>query len=264
MYGWCSGPRRPGRPRLTEETVITDLAGSFNAIAREPSVLGLPLVQFEHRNLVSSEFGNRRGRKGKKVQGRKARRLRLLAAAQESRRKRLLLDNLSGDKLHGSRDVVVAAAIARNNAEAARARAQALYAVADAAMHKAVTAVITADALRAAEQQQAQEEALAMGGDLERGPSFGSWRRAVPIADTGSLGVQESGGRQELASDNEDALLPVASWSQELGAGLGTHLLNKDSQMEGVGLDAAHEDSPVASAGLGRTRGESMMAMLTR
>lgn len=259
----CSGPRRPGRPRLTEETFITDLAGSFNAIAREPSVLGLPLVQFEHRNLVSSDFGNRRGRKGKKVQGRKARRLRLLAAAQESRRKRMLLDNLSGGKLHGPPDVVVAAAIARNNAEAARARAQALYAVADAAMHKAVTAVITADALRAAEQQQAQEETLAMG-DLERGPPYGSWRRAVPTADTGSLGVQESGGRQELASDNEDALLPVASWSQELGAGLGTHLLNKDSQMEGVGLDTAHEDSPVASAGLGRTRGESMMAMLTR
>lgn len=227
------------------------MADSFNAIAGDCDLLNDPVAGGEFGNNTSThtELAQRRIRKNKKV-GRKARRLRLLAAAQESRRKRLLLRNMSPVKVYQQSDVAVAASIARSTAEAARARAQALYAVADAAMHKAVAAVIAADALHTADLRQAsKEEKLANGGIPVGGPSFGSWRRAVTTAATRSLSERGSSSRPGLVSDGDDALLPVASWSQELGSGLGTRLLDKESSL--------------LAGGLGRTRGESMMAMLT-
>jgi hypothetical protein len=72
----------------------------------------------------------------------------------------------------------------------------------------------------------------------------------------------------------DDALLPVASWSQELGAGLGTRLLqtgeaSPQRQRYSPVLVDGISRSPARARGdglvsLGRTRGESMMAMLTR
>ena len=194
---------------------------------------------------------------GKKV-GRKARRQRLLAAAQESRRKRLLMRDVSSIESQEASDLALAAARARSVADAARARAQALYAVADAAMHKAVAAVIEADALHAAELAGNAEaaEAPAAGEKPAVGPAFGSWRRGVAGSTLGGSGTKGSGSRHGVESDGEDALLPVASWSQELGAGLGTRLLNKDAEMEGVMVTrSVHVDGPGVDVGLVRARG---------
>jgi hypothetical protein len=194
-----------------------------------------------------NEYAQRRAGKNKKS-GRKARKQHLLAA-QESRRKRsMMLGELQEEQ---PTDLALLAARKRSTAEALRARAQALYAVADAAMHKAVAAVIAADAQHAAEQSKELEEeqdsppgAPTTG---EQGPTFGSWRRGVAMSKA------SASHRPGLESYGEDALLPVASWSQELGAGLGTRLLNKEAEVEGI-------MAPL----LGRMRGEGMVAMPTR
>uniref|UniRef100_A0A7I4E4R4 Enhancer of polycomb-like protein n=1 Tax=Physcomitrium patens TaxID=3218 RepID=A0A7I4E4R4_PHYPA len=264
-HGLLPAPRRPGRPRLTEE-VGANLNGSFNAIMREPATLSGAMSSMQLRNEAFNEYAHRRAGKNKKV-GRKARRQRLLAAAQESRRKRLLMRSVGSGELHRQPDLALAAARARSTAEAARARAQALYAVADAAMHKAVAAVIAADALHAAElhENTEEEELPSKNRNLAVVPTYGSWRRAVPGSVLGGLGAKGIVNRQVLESDGEDALLPVASWSQELGAGLGTRLLNKDARVEDIiSTRSVHARSPSINVGLGRTRGESTVAMLTR
>jgi len=223
----------------------------------------------EFRNSSLNEYAQRRAGKKKKV-GRKAHRQRLLAAAQESRRKRLMMRNIGSIGLQQQpTDLALAAARARSTAEAARARAQALYAVADAAMHKAVAAVIAADALHAVEHLQnakEEEESPVVGGDsAAAGPTFGSWRRGVSGSALGGPGMKGSASRQGLESYGEDALLPVASWSQELGAGLGTRLLNKDAEVEGIiGTRSVHVENPPLNVGMGRMRGEGMVAMPTR
>lgn len=258
------GPRRPGRPRLSG-IVGADLTGSFNAIMRDHPVPGGAM---SFRNSSLNEYAQRRAGKNKKG-GRKARKQHLLAA-QESRRKRSLMLNIGSVGLQQQpTDLALAAARARSNAEAARARAQALYAVADAAMHKAVAAVIAADAQHAVEHLQNakdEEESPIVGGEEAVGPTFGSWRRGVPGSGLGGSGTKASVSRQGLESYGEDALLPVASWSQELGAGLGTRLLNKDAEVEGsiIGTRSVHIENPPLNVGLGIMRGEGMVAMPTR
>ena len=261
--GLCgAGPRRPGRPRLSG-IAGANLTGTFNAVVR---AIPVPGGAMEYRNSSLSEYAQRRAGKGKKV-GRKARRQRLVAAAQESRRKKLLERDIGPGGLQQEADVASKAARARSIAEAKRKHAQALYAVADAAMHKAVAAVIAADALRAAELVEVvEEERGAAGGEWAVGPTFGSWRRGVVggSGGVGGAGMKGSGIRHGAESDGEDALLPVASWSQELGAGLGTRLLNKDAEMEGMmSTRSVLVESPL-DVGLGRGRGEGMVAMLSR
>ncbi|KAG0560818.1 hypothetical protein KC19_9G016200 [Ceratodon purpureus] len=254
--GPLSGPRRPGRPRLTE-VAGANLSGTFNAVVRTPPVPAGGIPATEYRSSSLNDYAHRRAGMGKKV-GRKARRQRLLAAAQESRRKRLLMRDVSSIESQEASDLALAAARARSVADAARARAQALYAVADAAMHKAVAAVIAADALHAAELAGNAEaaEAPAAGEKPAVGPAFGSWRRGVAGSTLGGSGTKGSGSRHGVESDGEDALLPVASWSQELGAGLGTRLLNKDAEMEGVMVTrSVHVDGPGVDVGLVRARG---------
>ena len=242
------------------------MTGTFNAVVRAGPVPAGATPSTEYRNSSVYEYARRRAGKGKKL-GRKAHRKRLLAAAQESRRKRMLMRDVGSIELQQEPDLALAAARARSTAEAARARAQALYAVADAAMHKAVAALITADALHAAELvENTEEEAAPAGGESAVGPTFGSWRRGVPGSVLGGSGMKGSGSRHGVESDGEDALLPVASWSQELGAGLGTRLLNKNAEAEGLmgSSRVVHAEDPGVDVGLGRAIGEGMVAMLSR
>ncbi len=243
-------------PRPTEEALRATLADPFNGYAGEADVPGWSMPMSELGNAVISEIPQKKFSKSKKA-SRKVRRLRRLAAAQESRRRAQLPSNISTGKVP---DVAVAAAIARSGAEAARARAQALYAVADAAMHRAVVAVIAAGAFQIADQEPVKEERMANGGGS--GLSFGSWRRAVPNSVSKCLNPQGLSGQQALASEVDDALLPVASWSQELGAGLGSHLLDKDALSVGT-AQTGHGEGLVTTGRLGLMRNESMMAMLT-
>jgi hypothetical protein len=245
-----------GGPRPTEEALRATLADPFNGYAGEADVPGWSVPMSELGNAVISEIPQKKFCKSKKA-SRKVRRLRRLAAAQESRRRAQLPSNISTGKVP---DVAVAAAIARSGAEAARARAQALYAVADAAMHRAVVAVIAAGAFQIADQEPVKEERMANGGGS--GLSFGSWRRAVPNSVSKCLNPQGLSGQQALASEVDDALLPVASWSQELGAGLGSHLLDKDALSVST-AQTGHGEGLVTTGGLGLMRNESMMAMLT-
>nr|XP_024388338.1 uncharacterized protein LOC112288421 isoform X1 [Physcomitrium patens] len=255
-------PRRPGRPRLTEE-VAANLTGPFNAVMRELGVPSEAMPSMQFRDEAFDAYAHRRVGKHKKV-GRKARRQRLIAAAQESRRKRLLMRNVGSGGLHQQSDLALAAARARSIAEAARARAQALYGVADAAMHKAVAAVIAADALHAVQHQEEDDKPLAQAGNLAVIATFGSWHSGDSGSAPRDLESKRSASQQGPDSDGEDALLPVASWSQELGAGLGTRLLNNDARMEGIiSTRSVHVGSPPLNVGFGRTR-ESMVAMMTR
>jgi hypothetical protein len=135
-------------------------------------------------------------------------------------------------------------------------------------MHKAVAAVIAADALHSVENLQnttEEAESPGVGGDPAVAPMFGSWRRGVPGGALAGSGMKGSASRQGLESYGEDALLPVASWSQELGAGLGTRLLNKDAEVEGIiSTRSVHVENPPLNVGMGRMRGEGMVAMPTR
>ncbi|KAH8959508.1 hypothetical protein BDL97_06G081100 [Sphagnum fallax] len=256
VNGLYLGLTSHGGPRPTEEALRATLADPFNGYAGEADVPGWSMPMSELGNAVISEIPQKKFCKSKKA-SRKVRRLRRLAAAQESRRRAQLPSNISTGKVP---DVAVAAAIARSGAEAARARAQALYAVADAAMHRAVVAVIAAGAFQTADQEPVKEERMANGG--ASGLSFGSWRRAVPNSVSKCLNPQGLSGQQALASEVDDALLPVASWSQELGAGLGSHLLDKDALSVGT-AQTGHGEGLVTTGGLGLMRNESMMAMLT-
>ncbi|CAM6075503.1 unnamed protein product [Sphagnum tenellum] len=256
VNGLYLGLTSHGGPRPTEEALRATLADPFNGYAGEADVPGWSMPMSELGNAVISEIPQKKFCKSKKA-SRKVRRLRRLAAAQESRRRAQLPSNISTGKVP---DVAVAAAIARSGAEAARARAQALYAVADAAMHRAVVAVIAAGAFQTADQEPVKEERMANGG--ASGLSFGSWRRAVPNSVSKCLNPQGLSGQQALASEVDDALLPVASWSQELGAGLGSHLLDKDALSVGT-AQPGHGEGLVTTGGLGLMRNESMMAMLT-
>ncbi|KAL2609279.1 hypothetical protein R1flu_027852 [Riccia fluitans] len=312
------GSRKYSRQRLEEsinyaDPVLVDLTDSFNALAggegftssggagqviptggggTHSQVDSCPLIRVERQPTT---------RPYKKKPGRKARKMRLLASAEESRRKRQLrahhghvnerfLDVVrSSHSLSQFGDAVIdtpstsalsfphtdsedadleaiaiekaaEAKMARETATAKRARAQALYAVADAAMHKAVAAVIAADAIHASER--AMEEAAAMVGKekkfpelstevpvkdegsrtqlrtpvTEGGTSFGSWRRALNSASRNANHVLSKGtsNKQVLMPDTDDPLLPVASWSQELGAGLGTRLLQTGELFAGI------------------------------
>ncbi|CAM6047428.1 unnamed protein product [Sphagnum compactum] len=256
VNGLYLGLTSHGGPRPTEEALRATLADPFNGYAGEADVPGWSMPMSELGNAVISEIPQKKFCKSKKA-SRKVRRLRRLAAAQESRRRAQLPSNISTGKVP---DVAVAAAIARSGAEAARARAQALYAVADAAMHRAVVAVIAAGAFQTADQEPVKEERMANGGGS--GLSFGSWRRAVSNSVSKCLNPQGLSGQQALASEVDDALLPVASWSQELGAGLGSHLLDKDALSAGT-AQTGHGEGLVTTGGLGLMRNESMMAMLT-
>ncbi|BBN19262.1 hypothetical protein MPTK1_8g09190 [Marchantia polymorpha subsp. ruderalis] len=347
------GSRKYGRQRISEDTytesMAVDLSESFNALASAegfisstfseqvmPIGVGVTFSHAESSPVARTERTTTTRPHKKKKAGRKARKMRLLASAEESKRKRQLraqqghvkerfldmvhsphslsqfvqpsVDTPSTSTLSfpqtDSEDVdLEAVAIAkaaeakraREEATAKRLRAQALYAVADAAMHKAVAAVIAADAIHASER--AMEKAAAMSGQgvefpeqtgevpvkdegsrtrlrtpvTEGGTSFGSWRRALNSASRNANHVLSKGtsSKQGLLPDTDDPLLPVASWSQELGAGLGTRLLqtgevSPQRQRYSPVLEGLSKSPTRGVVSLGRTRGESMMAMLTR
>ncbi|KAL3699408.1 hypothetical protein R1sor_017430 [Riccia sorocarpa] len=347
------GSRKYSRQRLEEsvsyaEPVPVDLTESFNALASGEGFTSsggagqvIPAGTFSQVDScppIQTERQQPTTRHYKKKPGRKARKMRLLASAEESRRKRQLrahhglvkekfLDVVrsSPHTLAQFGDAVIstpstsalsfphtdgedvdleaiaiakaaAAKLARETATAKRARAQALYAVADAAMHKAVAAVIAADAIHASER--AIEEAAALAGKEERfseqtaevpvkdegsrtrlrtsvtegGTSFGSWRRALNSASRNAnhlLTKGTSNSKQGLMPDTDDPLLPVASWSQELGAGLGTRLIqtgevSPQSQRYSPVVDGRSRSPAQGVANLGQTRGETTLAMLTR
>lgn len=354
------GTRKYSRQRSQggnfSDPMAVDLTESFNAIAAEGFTSmgdggqtiseGTPVFPRVERSSVQLETSTAGGfiKRTKKL-GRKAKKMKLLAAAEESRRKRLLRaqqgqhlngrfsetgrspsslselspvppaadpssSGVSVPQIVGPDEDKVAVALAaeafakakREVATTLRSRAQALHAIADAAMNKAVAAVVAADAIHAAERadeegaerdkgqstgnHRKQSGNVAARDDLSRswgrseasgGASFGSWRRALHSATKNANHILSKGSSSKpgLVTDGDDALLPVASWSQELGAGLGTRLLQT-----GDGSPQRHKYSPVLVEGiskspakgvrgeglvsLGRTRGESMMAMLTR
>ncbi|CAM6086156.1 unnamed protein product [Calypogeia fissa] len=355
------GTRKYTRQRSQEgsfsDPMAVDLTESFNAIAAEGFTSmgdggqavseGTPVFPRVETSSVQFDPSASGGlTKRTKKLGRKAKKMRLLAAAEESRRKRLLraqqahpngrftetrlspssLSELSpvpagadpsssGVPLpqkvgpdEGKVAIALAAeAFAKAKREAAmtlRSRAQALHAIADAAMHKAVAAVVAADAIHAAERanegSSGRHKAHSVGNhrpqsgdvpvgakddlswswgrsDASSGASFGSWRRALNSASRNANHILSKGGSSKPGSmtDVDDALLPVASWSQELGAGLGTRLLQKGDVspqrqryspilVEGVSKSPAKGVRGEGLVSLGRTRGESMMAMLTR
>lgn len=147
-------------------------------------------------------------------------------------------------------------------ARALRTRAELMYAQADASMFTAVQLVIEADCMQAAEnaanealQQEWEQEygyqtecsqefvgalkysegfdapnlgqGKIAGQEAIKGPSFGSWRKGLENPARTSNSLRQMSTRQSLLNDSDDPLLPVASWSQELGAGLGTRLIAK-------------------------------------
>ncbi|KAG6550103.1 hypothetical protein Mapa_008059 [Marchantia paleacea] len=347
------GSRKYGRQRISEdnytESMAVDLSDSFNALVSGegfisstfseqvmPIGVGVTFSHAESSPVARTERTTTTRPHKKKKTGRKARKMRLLASAEESKRKRQLraqqghvkerfldmvhsphslsqfvqpsVDTPSTSTLSfpqtDTEDVdleavaiakAAEAKLAREEATAKRLRAQALYAVADAAMHKAVAAVIAADAIHASER--AMEKAAAMSGQgvespeqtgevpvkdegsrtrlrtpvTEGGTSFGSWRRALNSASRNANHVLSKGtsSKQGLLPDTDDPLLPVASWSQELGAGLGTRLLqtgevSPQRQRYSPVLEGLSKSPTRGVVSLGRTRGESMMAMLTR
>lgn len=360
--GLYLGSRKFARQRSKEasfsDPMAVDLTESFNAIAGEGFTSmgdagqaiseGTPVFPHVDRGSVNQFDTSTPGGFSKRTKklSRKAKKMKLLAAAEESRRKRQLRaqqghlngrfteKGLSPGSLSdvspfppatdpstsgvavpphvvGQGDDKVAKALAleafakakREAATTLRSRAQALHSVADAAMHKAVAAVVAADAIHAAERANEEaadrDKAQSVGhrqpsGDVpvagkdnvsrpwsrsepSGGASFGSWRRALNSASRNANHILSKGSSSKpgLMSDVDDALLPVASWSQELGAGLGTRLLQTGEGspqrqryspvvVEGISRSPAKGARGEGLVSLGRTRGESMMAMLTR
>ncbi|KAJ7567992.1 hypothetical protein O6H91_01G014700 [Diphasiastrum complanatum] len=159
------------------------------------------------------------------------------------------------------------AAVARKAAHVAarkRAKAQALYAVADAAMRKAVSAMIAAEVIeaerRAGVASTSQEKQSQLGllsnkhphiandmtdppsymgigskkkSKLGGGEDFGTERSAPwqqfskkTVKSSSNMVLRGSSVKKDLMINTEDTLLPIASWSHELGAGIGTKLIH--------------------------------------
>ncbi|KAJ7548293.1 hypothetical protein O6H91_07G005900 [Diphasiastrum complanatum] len=156
------------------------------------------------------------------------------------------------------------AAIAKKAVDVAarkRAKAQALYAIADAAMRNAVSAMIAADTIEAEKKVRMvltyQDEQTQLGvrsnkhhhtvNEVSLAPHFGRkkisklggggyvntepsvlWQLDSQKAPKSSsnMVLRGSSVKKDLVNNTEDALLPIASWSQELGAGLGTKLIH--------------------------------------